>query len=381
MKIAVNTRLLIKNKMEGIAIHSLNVLKRITAAHPEHQFLFIFDRPYSEEFIFSQNITPIVLFPQARHPFLFYWWFEHSIARTLNSVKPDIFYSPDGFLSLKTAVCSLPVIHDINFEHFPTALPKIVTWYYKRYVPRFVNKAQRIITVSEFSKKDIAQTYHVNSDKIDVVYNGADETYKPLNNEEIKSIREKYSAGREYFIAVSALHPRKNIKRLLLAYDRFRTSSGRDIKLLIAGPSYFKNKEMEQVYNAMEFRKDVIFLGRMEVEELAKVTGAALASVYVSYYEGFGIPVIEAMQCNVPVVVSNVASLPEVAGDAALQADPFSVESIAGALLDIAGNERLRNELIAKARVRCRLFSWEKTAELTWNSIEKTIAGCRSSRI
>src|SRR5580693_5616766 len=119
MKIAVNTRLLLKNKMEGIGVHAYNVLKRITVNHPEHQFLFLFDRKHDEEFIFSSNITPVSLFPQARHPFLYYWWFEHSVARILNRVKPDVFYSPDGYLSLNTDVCSVPVMHDLNYEYYP----------------------------------------------------------------------------------------------------------------------------------------------------------------------------------------------------------------------------------------------------------------------
>lgn len=380
MKIAVNTRLLIKNKMEGIAVHSLNVLKRITTAHPEHQFLFLFDRPYSEEFIFSANITPIVLFPQARHPVLFYWWFEHSVAGVLNKVKPDLFYSPDGFLSLRTHVCSLPTIHDINFEHYPADLPKMVALYYRYYAPRFVRKAQRIITVSEFSKKDIADTYNTDTRKIDVVFNGADVQYQPIDDAEKKIIKVKYSQGKDYFIYVSALHPRKNITRLLLAFDQFRDKTGKDMKLVLVGPTYFKNSEMEQVYSRMKFRDDVIFTGRMDVAELAKVTGAAFASVYVSCFEGFGIPIIEAMQCHVPVITSNVSSLPEVAGDAALMADPFSVDSISGALATITQDEKLRTLLVEKGKVRCKFFSWDKTAELTWNSIEKTILECRSNR-
>jgi glycosyltransferase involved in cell wall biosynthesis len=379
VKIAVNTRLLIKDKMEGIALHSLNVLKRITQAHPEHQFLFLFDRPYDEEFIFSQNITPVVLFPQARHPMLFYWWFEHSAARILNSVKPDIFYSPDGFLSLNANVCSLPVIHDINFEHFPSDLPYLVSWYYRYYMPRFVKKASRIITVSEYSKNDIAQTYKTDSDKIDVVYNGISEAFKPLSRDQREEVKGQYCSGKDYFICVSALHPRKNVKRLLLAYDRFREKTGLDVKLLVAGPAYFKNTEMEQVYRTLKFKEDVIFAGRMGVQELARITGGALASVYVSYYEGFGIPVIEAMKCHVPVIISNATSLPEVAGDAALQADPFSAESIEKALTAIALNESLRKELVEKGDARCSFFSWEKTAGLTWESIEKTVALCRSN--
>jgi glycosyltransferase involved in cell wall biosynthesis len=377
MKIAVNTRLLIKNKMEGIAVHAHNVLKRITKAHPEHQFLFLFDRAYDEEFVYSQNVTPIVLYPQARHPFLFYWWFEHSVAGVLNKVKPDLFYSPDGFLSLNAKVCSLPVIHDINYEHYPQDLPKLVSQYYKHYMPKFIQKGQRVITVSEFSKKDIADKYKIESSKIDVVYNGAEEAYKPLDKAEKEAVKAKYSGGKDYFLYVSALHPRKNVKRLLQAFDKFKEATKSDMKLVLVGPMYFKNNEMEQVYKGMKFKDDVIFTGRLNVEELCKVTGAAFALTYVSYFEGFGIPVIEAMQCDIPVITSNVTSMPEIAGDAALQLDPFSVDDIAKAMQDIYRDEALRQKLIEKGRARCRNFSWDKTAELTWTSIEKTIAECR----
>ncbi|HTB33077.1 MAG TPA: glycosyltransferase, partial [Bacteroidia bacterium] len=207
MKIAVNTRLLLKNKMEGIGVHAYNVLKRITVNHPEHQFLFMFDREFDEKFIFSSNVTPVVLFPQARHPLLYYWWFEHSVARTLKKVEPDIFYSPDGFLSLNTEVRSIPVIHDLNYEHYPKDLPRWASWHYRHFFPMFAGKARRIITVSEFSKQDIVQHYHVHADKIDVVYNAAHDHYKKSGESEQKAIRDKYTNGREFFLYVSALHP------------------------------------------------------------------------------------------------------------------------------------------------------------------------------
>ncbi|HXB13805.1 MAG TPA: glycosyltransferase family 1 protein, partial [Bacteroidia bacterium] len=342
-----------------------------------HQFLFLFDRKYDEDFIYSQNVTPIVLYPQARHPFLFYWWFEHSVAGVLNKVKPDLFYSPDGFLSLNAKVCSLPVIHDINYEHYPQDMPKLVSRYYKHYMPKFIQKGQRVITVSEFSKKDIADKYQIEPNKIDVVYNGADEAYKPLDRVEKEAVKAKYSKGKDYFLYVSALHPRKNVKRLLLAFDKFKEVSKSEMKLVLVGPMYFKNNEMEQVYKGMKFKDDVVFTGRLNVEELCKVTGAAFALTYVSYFEGFGIPIIEAMQCDIPVIASNVTSMPEVAGDAALQVDPFSVDDIANAMQDIFHDEALRQKLIEKGRARCRNFSWDKTAELTWTSIEKTLAECR----
>jgi glycosyltransferase involved in cell wall biosynthesis len=373
MKIAVNTRLLLKNKMEGIGVHACNVLKRITVNHPEHQFLFLFDRKYSEEFIFSSNITPVVLYPQARHPILFYWWFEYSVARILNQVNPDIFYSPDGFLSLSTKTPSITVIHDLNYEHYPEDLPRNITRYYKHYSPLFAAKAKRIITVSEFSKQDIIQHYSIAADKIDVVYNAADNSYIPLSENEKKVIKDQYSKGGEYFLYVSALHPRKNVKRLLEAFEMVKERSDSAIKLVLVGPHYFKNSEMEETFQKMKFKNDVIFTGRLNVEELCKVMGAAFSLVYVSYFEGFGIPLVEAMQCGIPVIASNITSIPEVTADAAHMVDPFSVDSIAEGMLELLKNETLRRELIRKGHERCKFFSWDKTAQLTWQSFEKAI--------
>ncbi len=371
MKIAVNTRLLLKNKMEGIGVHAYNVLKRVTINHPEHQFLFLFDRKYDEKFIFSSNVTPVVLYPQARHPLLYYWWFEYSVARALNQVRPDIFYSPDGFLSLNTEVRSVPVIHDLNYEHYPKDLPQWASWHYRHFFPKFAAKARRIITVSEFSKQDIVQNYHIHADKIDVVYNAAHRNYKVMEAPEKKEMLNKYSHGAEYFLYVSALHPRKNVKRLLEAFDKVKASSGSPIKLVLVGPHYFKNSEMEKTYQKMQFKDDVVFTGRLNVEELSKVMGAAFALVYVSYFEGFGIPLVEAMQCDVPIVASDVTSIPEVTRDAARMVDPFSVDSIAEGMLELLKNEALRTELIGKGRERCKAFSWNNTAELTWKSLEK----------
>ncbi len=373
MKIAVNTRLLLKNKMEGIGVHALNVLKRITVNHPEHQFLFMFDRKYDEEFIFSSNITPVVLFPQARHPLLYYWWFQNSVARTLNQVKPDLFYSPDGFLSLNTAVRSVPVIHDLNYEHYPKDLPRWTSWHYRHFFPKFADKARRIITVSEFSKQDIVQQYDIHADKIDVVFNAADLHYKKMEEIEKTEVRNKYSSGEEYFLYVSALHPRKNVKRLLEAFDMVKDTSGSPIKLVLVGPHYFKNSEMEKVYQQMKYKNDVVFTGRLNVEELSKVMGAAFCLVYVSYFEGFGIPLVEAMQCEVPVIASDVTSIPEVTSDAALMVNPLSVDSIANGMLEVLKDPDLRKDLIQKGKERSTFFSWDRTAELTWESLEKAV--------
>ena len=217
MKIAVNTRLLLSDKLEGIGWFSYETLKRITQKHTEHEFFFIFDRAFSAEFIFSKNITPVVVPPQARHPFLYYLWFEWSIPYILRKTNADLFLSPDGYISLKTNIPTTAVIHDINFAHRPKDLPFWHRKFYNHYFPQYAQYADRIVTVSEYSKNDICETYSIDNKKIDVVYNGANKLYKPLSPKEIDLIRHEISNNRPYFIFVGSLHPRKNIIGMLKA--------------------------------------------------------------------------------------------------------------------------------------------------------------------
>lgn len=373
MKIAVNTRLLLKNKLEGIGWFSYESLKRITTQHPEHQFYFIFDRQFDDTFIFSDNITPVITGPQARHPLLYYLWFEKSIPRILKKIEPDLFFSPDGYLSLSTPVKSMQVIHDLNFEHYPDDLPYPERTFYRHYFPQYARKACRIATVSEFSKSDIIKQYQVNADKIDVVYNGANDRYLPLPETEKFLVRAKYTGGWPYFVFVGALHPRKNLTNLFRAFDMFREESGIKMKLLIIGQKKWWTKQIKEAFEKMKHNEDVDFCGRLEPQELNRVISSATAMTYVSYFEGFGIPILESYFCETPVITSNVTSMPEVAGDAAILVDPFSARSICEGMVKIATEPGLADTLNARARLRRQDFSWQKTADRLWGSIEKAL--------
>jgi glycosyltransferase involved in cell wall biosynthesis len=373
MIIAVNTRLLIHGKLEGIGWFTFETLSRITRDHPEHQFLFIFDRPFSPEFIFAGNVTPIVLSPPTRHPALWYIWFELQIPRILKKYKADLFFSPDGYLSLNTKVKQLAAIHDINFAHRPKDLPWLKAKYYNYFFPLFARKAQRIVTVSSFSKEDIHKTYNIENDKIDVVYNGINTLYTPTSEGERQTAKANYSDGKDYFLFIGSLHPRKNIAGLLLAYDAFRRSVESDVKLLIVGESMFKTSDIELTFEAMRYKNDVVFTGRLGNEALHQVLGASLALTFVPFFEGFGIPVIEAMNAGVPVICSNTTSLPEVGGDAVLYADPFDFAQVTDAMIQLYQNKELRALLIEKGFRQNEKFSWDKTAGLLWKSIEKCV--------
>jgi len=373
MRIAVNTRLLLLGKLDGIGWFTYETLKRITTQHGEHEFLFLFDRPFSQEFIFSKNITPLIVSPPARHPVLWYTWFEFSIPRILEKYKADIFFSPDGYLSLRSRIPSLAVIHDINFHHRPEDLPPASRIYYRSFFPRFANRADRIVTVSNYSKSDICESYNIPEEKVQVVYNGANPSYSPLSDEETLEARQKFTDGIPYFVFVGTLHPRKNIPRLLKAFDKFRDEHSSPFNMVIVGEKMFMTREIEQTIYRMTNKNDVVFTGRLSPEDLRCVLGAATALTFVPLFEGFGIPAVEAMYCDTPILASNVTSLPEVAGDAALFVDPYNIPAIKEGMLELANNADTRNQLRIKGREQRRKFSWDKTAEKLWENIEELI--------
>lgn len=366
MKIAVNTRLLLPDKLEGIGWVMYETLRRMVSSHPEVDFFFLFDRNPDTKYLFGTNVHPVVLFPQARHPFLYIWYFELSVARALKRIKPDLFYSPDGYLCLHTEVPSVAHFHDLNFEHFPKDMPVLDLWHYKKYFPKFAHKAKKIITVSNFSKKDICDCYGVEPEKISVAYNGANDIFVPLSEDKKKDVRQKITGGTPYFMFVGSLHPRKNLARLFTAYDLFRQRSSSEVKLVVVGEKRWWTDDISRAYEQMRFKNDVVFLGHLSAPKLHEVTAAAFASVYVSYFEGFGIPIVEAFRCKTPVVTSNVTAMPEVAGEAALLTDPFDVNAIAEALLQIQ-DEALRASLLDKGWQRKDDFSWDLTASQVWD--------------
>lgn len=373
MVIAVNTRLLLKGKLEGIGWFTLETLKRITRNHPEHQFIFIFDRKYNSDYIFSDNVKPIVVGPPTRHPVLWYLWFEFQIPRILRKYKVDLFLSPDGYLSRRTNVKQLAVIHDINFVHRPGDLPWLKAKYYNHFFPKFAQKAQRIATVSFYSKEDITRSFKVDYDKIDVVYDGINQVFEPVSEEEKKETRKKYSGGSDYFLFVGALHPRKNVSGLLKSFDAFKSVNKEGIKLVIVGGEMHKTGEIFETYENLRYKDDVIFTGRVSTADLHDIFGAALALVFVPFFEGFGIPIVEAMSAGIPVICSNTTSIPEVGGNAVLYADPLKIDQITFAMIRMAADENLRKDFIKKGFKQKEKFSWDETARLLWISVEKAL--------
>lgn len=370
MRIAVNVRLLLKNRLEGIGWFTFETIKRITSMHPEHEFIFIFDRPFDSGFIFSSNVKPVVLRPPTRHPILYFLWFEIFLPRLLRKEKIDLFLSPDGFLSLRYHKPQVAVIHDINFAHRPKDLPLLYRTYYNFFFPRYARRAARIATVSEYSKNDIVSTYSIDKSNVDVVYNGVNEMYGPLNSDVQAVVRTEYSGGYPYFLFVGAFSARKNIKGLIEAFDIFKRKDRSGMKLILVGRPLFSDSTLKKVYENLQFKSDILFVGRQSPENLHRIVASAYALTFVPFFEGFGIPVAEAIQCEVPLICSNTTSIPEVAGSAALFVDPTNVQQIADAMREIIENKAVYENLKKATILQKNHFTWDKSAARLWNTVE-----------
>ena len=372
MKIGVNARVLIAQRMEGVARYIYETLKCMVESHPEHEFHFYFDRPYDDVFIFSDNVIPHIEFPPARHPILWYWWFEHSLPRAMKRDGIDVLYSGDTFMSLKTDVPTLLVCHDINYYHYPEHVMWSHKKFYQHFFPRYHQKASHIIAVSEATKQDIVVAYNLPASKITVAYNAVPQGFTPLRKDQIQSVRDKYCDGKPYFIYLGSLHPRKNVDRLIRGFSKFREDYDVDISLIIYGRKAWKSDAIYKAWESSRYKNDIRFMDNNE-GPVHEIMGGALGLCYVSLFEGFGIPILEAFSAGVPVITSNRSSMPEVAGGAALLADPEDIGSIAEQMHIMATNNQLRGELIEKGFRRLQEFSWKQSGDIIFNKLKMIV--------
>jgi glycosyltransferase involved in cell wall biosynthesis len=374
MRVAINCWLLRNKNLDGMGYFTIYSIPLIIKQNPDVQFQILCSKNFTEDYFDFPNVTKHYIFPSLRHPLLYIFYFEVVVRRFLARYKPDIFVSLDGFLSLGSSAKQLSVIYDINFEHFPKDIKLKNRLYFLYFFKRFAKKAKRIATISEYSKKDIVEFYKVSPEKIDNVSCGVSSKFIPLSNEQIIEVRAHWSNGKPYFFFVGSMHPRKNIKRLLKAFKAFKEKTSSDFKLVVAGAILWSKQEIEQEFENNPAKDDIIFTGRVSDKELVDLLGAAYALSFVPIFEGFGLPIVEAMQSGVPVICSNVTSMPEVAGEAGILVDPYDIENITSAMINLYENKNnLRNQLIEKGFKQKELFTWERTAKLFWNSVSKAI--------
>jgi glycosyltransferase involved in cell wall biosynthesis len=372
MIIAINARTLRTVPHDGIGWFTHEVIRGVVSAHPEHHFVLISDRKNVESAVSGDNVEYITIGLRAVHPLLWYFWHEFLLPGVLKKVKADLFVAPDGIIPLHTDLPCIPVIHDLNHEYRPGDIPFCQRAYYKHFFPRFAARAARVATVSEFSACDIAQTYRISRDKIDVVPNGVAGLFSPPAEGEAEATRREFTGGRPYFLIVSNFSPRKNVETVIRAYDIFRKEFRGDHVLLLAGRRLYLTREIDRALASSSYGSDILFTGSVTRDVLRRLYGGAVALVFVPWFEGFGIPVVEAQRCGTPCIISDTSSLPEVSGGAALCAGPAGAEAIAEAMARLVSDEALRRHLSQQGIINSKKYTWQNTASEMWNCIMKT---------
>jgi len=356
--------------MEGLGTFTYELVSRFVKNHPEHSFYLLAERNKTGRLIEAPNVVYVNRGLPARHPILFYNWFERDVPAMLKQVEADVFFSPEGYLSLRSPVPQVCTLHDLNFEAFPEFFDWANRWYYRHFFPKYARKARRIITVSEFSRQDIVQRYAVPIEKIDLVYNGISSDFHSVKDPTNSYPAMQWIGKDPYFIFIGGIYPRKNLLRVLQAFEQFKRNVPGMHRLLLVGNTYRESREILEYHSTMDFKESVVFTGRIEDRPLVtSLLQHALALVYVSLYEGFGLPIAEAMRCGCPVLTSSVTSMPEIAGGAALLVDPTDVKQISSAMNTLATDENMRLKLAQQGEKRAKLFSWDEAERVVWNSL------------
>jgi glycosyltransferase involved in cell wall biosynthesis len=298
----------------------------------------------------------------------------------LRRERPDLYHAPHYVLPAGVRCPSVVTIHDCIHLMFPQYLPNRLAYAYAR--AQMWSAARRsdcILTVSEASKRDILHLFNVPPEKIVVVYNAIDSHFANTPSEDaVTRVRERYQLDHKFVLYVGNIKPHKNLVRLIEAFDELRQGDLEDLKLLIIGDQISRLPALRRAVHRHKLHKQVRFLGYVGDDQLAILYRLASVFVFPSLYEGFGLPPLEAMASGTPVVTSNVSSLPEVVGDAAVLVNPYDVDAIVDGLRRVLTDPVLAADMRRKGIERAREFSWERSVAKTW-AVYQTIAGKAST--
>ena len=367
MLIGVNARLLYSDTLEGIARYIYETTLEMAYTHPEDNFILYFDRKPSGHLSFPKNVSCKVIYLPTRHPILWKIWFDWLLPKQIKKDLVDVFYSGDGYVSLRSDIPQVIVTHDLAYKHYPEQISPAILRYYRKYIPLFHQKAKHVIAVSQYTKNEIQSFFDIPEAKISVAYNAI----RPETSSDAlvkEHFKQKISASTPYFCYVGAIHPRKNVTTLCKAFQLFKTRTGSNAKLLLAGRMAWMTENIKKI---LQKNDDIIYLGVITEVEKSLLLQNSLALVYISLFEGFGIPILEAMHANTPVITSNITSMPEVAGQAAILVSPWDVSEIAEAFSTVLDSE-IRKKYIDLGKQRVPSFHWIKTGEIIYQALKKS---------
>jgi glycosyltransferase involved in cell wall biosynthesis len=294
-------------------------------------------------------------------------WMGHLTGMGFNRLVPgaELFHATEHLLPPLHGVPAVLTVHDMIFRLFPEHQKRLNYWYLNATMPLYCRRAGAIITVSESSKRDIVAHYGLDPAKVTVIYEAAAPEFVPAPPSAVDQVRRRYGLPERYLLHVGTIEPRKNLTRLVEALQMLR-DRGLTIPLLVVGGRGWLYDQFFRRLDELEVRDTVRFPGYLPSADLPLVVSAATAAVLPSVYEGFGLPVLEAMACGTPVISSHASSLPELGGEAARYFDPYDVQAMADAIWAVWTNADLRAEMGRRGLVQAARFSWDRAAEETW---------------
>jgi glycosyltransferase involved in cell wall biosynthesis len=359
MHIGIDARLVYHTRA-GIGQYTLNLAEALAVSFPQDQFTLLQDRRQKKPLVEAPNVAAVTSLVSSHSRLE-----RRGLPWVLRNVRTDVFHSPDFIPPLGAQGRFVITIHDLAFLIYPHFLTTDSARYYGQ-IDQAVRHAEQIIAVSESTKRDLVRMLGAPDEKITVIYEAADRMFRPLDRARaLSDVQSVHGLPEEFILFVSTIEPRKNVAGLLRAYRRLRDDYKLTPALALVGAKGWLYEEIYAEVTRLKLEPHCHFLGRVSAPDLLNLYNATRCLVHPAFYEGFGLTPLEAMACGTPVIVSNVSSLPEVVGDAALLVNPEHDEEITVALWRLLTNQALWDELHVKGQKRAGAFSWERAAQET----------------
>lgn len=371
MKIGIDARPAVLNRGTGIGTYTYQLIKNLHKLGTGHEFRYFW--PGDEYRALDINHDEVFNNIQKHKD---NYWEKVYISTCLEQEKIDIYHVPQNGIGIPTPKKSLLVvtIHDLIPYVSPGTTSKGYLKTFIKQMPRIVEQSDVIITVSEHSKRDLLNFFKLPEEKIKVIYEAPEPIYQPMEKDQArKSAADKYGLEHPYILYVGGFGPRKNIKSLVIAFAKICNDLPQKYQLVILGKKEKDYSDIIILAEALGLKNDIIFPGLAPVEDMPYLYNGSHLFVYPSFYEGFGLPPLEAMACGVPTITSNVSSIPEVVGNGAIKINPYNTIELAQAMFDVLTDPSLAEQLTERGLCRAGDFSWRKTAEETLKIYETLI--------
>lgn len=365
----------------GVSQYIIQFLRHCRAFGPDMEFdVLLYEDEKAVYTDHDPELNPICQDERWRKPAANILWHQIGYPGFCRKHGYDVAFIPGGNRRLpwRSPCPTVVTCHDLGILHVPDKYDALHAFYNRRVLPGLLRRQTQILTVSEASKQDIVSYTGVPAERVGVAYNGVDhDTYQPGDPDEARAIVEKnYGVGAPYLLYISRIdHPGKNHIRLIEAFNQMKSATELPHKLVLAGSDWSRAEEVHAAAEQSEFADDIVFAGFAPAEDLPALYRAAEVFVFPSLFEGFGIPIVEAMSCGTPVACADISCLPEVAGDAAVLFEPYNSMAIASAMEQLLTDGELRAQHIERGHERARRYNWRDCVKQTVDTIREAGGG------